>query len=131
MSRELLTYAQQTRIAAMVTDYLPDEPQVRVRRLVRVPDSSAGFTSDFETIADGLPALITPWIGRGGGIEMVQDERFEQTAVWKISVPALTDVLAADRIQDHSGREWEVKSVAAAESLEVIRELICIERLSG
>lgn len=133
MSRELLTAAQQSRITTTVTDYLPTDVTVSILRLPspRTKTKGGGYTQAFAPIASGIPALITPWVGRSGGIEEARDGRFEQTGTWKISLPALTDVMAADKIQSSTGREWEVKVVAAAESLEVLRELICVERLSG
>jgi hypothetical protein len=131
--RQLLTPAQHDRLAAIYAAYLPTDTLVDVMRLPeRVKDGQGGFQpDDYIAVVSGLPALIEPWIGRMGGFEEIIEERFEQSAMWRITLPARTDVTEADRIQTREGRYFEVKFVGGDQSFETNRECVCVERKSG
>lgn len=116
----MLTADELAAMRATVEDALPDTAQVQRRTLVS--DGAGGYTESWSTVA-----TVACRVARGGQLpqERVIAERLTTTSIWTLTLPALTDVTAADRIVVAS-RTFEVVDVGAR-SDEVARRVVCME----
>lgn len=100
---------------------LPDLAQVQ--RVTRTPDGSGGFSTTWATVVTAACALA-PADARPPETETAA--RLATTAAWTITLPAGTDVRAADRIVS-GGRTFELTAPAAPRSWELTRRVSATE----
>jgi head-tail adaptor len=117
----MLSAADLAAMRATLTESLPDTAQVQ--RATRASDGMGGFTETWTTVATVpcrlAPSDITP-------VEQVVAERVTDRVLWTITLPAQTDVTAADRIVV-GARVFEVVGVLSPRSHELCTRLVAVE----
>lgn len=98
---------------------LPDTAQVRRKTLTS--DGMGGQTESWATVAT-VACRVAP---SGRPEERAVAERLASVSVWTVTLPALTDVRAVDRLVV-GARTFEVVGVLAR-SDEVGRRVVCVE----
>lgn len=117
----MLSAADLAGMRAAVTDSLPDTAQVQ--RATRTPDGMGGFTETWTTVAT-VACRIAPT--GNAPAEQVVAERVTDRVLWTLTLPAATDVTAADRITVGS-RTFEVVGVLSPRSYELCTRLVAVE----
>ena len=100
---------------------LPDT--ATVSRDTEVSDGAGGWTV---TTATSGPVACR--VAPAGGREAVIAGKLDSVAAWTITLPALTDVTAKDRIVV-GARTFEVAAVLGPRSWEIARRVLCLEIL--
>lgn len=113
----MLTSADITSLRVVGEAFLPDSAVIS--RPARTTDSAGGYTtaySDVATVAVRVQAAgQTP-------TENVQGERIQSRAIFKLVLPANTDIRPADRVTVGS-TVYEVSAALAPKSYEVVRNV--------
>lgn len=106
---------------ATVSQSLPDTAQVQ--RVTRQSDGMGGFTETWATIAT-VACRVSP----SGNMpaEQAIAERVQDRVLWTLTLPAATDVAAADRIVT-GARTFEVIGVLAPRSYEIATRVVAVE----
>jgi SPP1 family predicted phage head-tail adaptor len=95
-----------------------------IRRVTLTPDSYGGHTEEWNDIAT-VACRVAP--SGHSPQEQVIAERMSATSTWTLTLPADTDVTAADRLVV-GARTFEVAAVLAR-SFETARRVVCTEVL--
>ena len=111
-------------LAAMRTTLEVSLPEsVGIGRRSQASDGAGGYTDTWSTVAS-VAGRVSP-----GGLtpqERAIAERLVGVQTWTITLPALTDVRAADRLIVGS-RTLEVVGVLAPRSYELCTRCVCVE----
>lgn len=95
-----------------------------VRRRVFVNDSAGRPSENVSTVAT-VACRLAP--AKTADRERVEAARFTGQTMWRITVPALTDVRVSDRFEI-GARAFEIVAVWGEESRETARVCLCVER---
>lgn len=105
-------------LAGIAADVATVQPStVAIRRAVAAPDGLGGVTNTYGTVAT-VAARVAPVSSYVAEQEV--GERLRDAVVWRVSMPAGTDVRAQDRIVDGT-TTYAVESVRTGGSVEIER----------
>jgi len=116
----MITAAELDAMRTTLNSSLPDTAQIKRKTLTS--DNAGGYTEAWNTVAT-VACRVSPT----GQLpqERVIAERLTATSIWTLTLPALTDVRAEDRIAV-GARTFEVVGVLAR-SDELCRRMVCVE----
>jgi len=117
----MLSAAQLSAMRSTLVASLPDTAVVK--RDTLTPDGAGGWTTSEATVAT-VAGRVSP----SGGRESVVAGKLDAVTTWTITLPALTDVTAKDRIVVGS-RTFEVAAVLDPRSWEIGRRVLAVEIL--
>lgn len=117
----LLSNGQIASMRTTLERTLPDTAVVS--RPTNVSDGAGGWTQTWATVATVACRVAVP-----SGGEVVIAGKLDAVGTWTITLPALTDVAAADRIAV-GARTFEVSLVLRPRSWELSRRVLCTETL--
>lgn len=117
----MLSTAQLDSMRVTLDESLPDTAVVK--RDTLTSDGAGGYTTSEATVAT-VACRVAP----SGGREAVIAGRLDAVATWTLTLPALTDVTAKDRIVVGT-RTFEIAAVLDPRSWEIGRRVLCVEIL--
>jgi SPP1 family predicted phage head-tail adaptor len=117
----MLSAGQLASMRSTLNASLPDT--AAVHRDTLSSDSAGGYTTSAATVAT-VACRVSP----SGGRESVVAGKVDAVSTWTITLPALTDVTAKDRLIVGS-RTFEVAAVLDPRSWEIGRRVLCVEIL--
>lgn len=91
----MISAAETADIRLDAADYLPDSCLIE-RPGTPTSDNAGGWTSTYAPLASAVPCRLAPGGLRSG--ETVVADRIDATNDWTVTLPALQDVTAKDRI---------------------------------
>lgn len=118
----MLTAAQLTAMRAVQAQTF-DKSAVVTRRTVS--QDAAGRPSAADSTAATVACRLSP--GQASDRERVEAGRVVGQTLWRVTVPALTDVRLSDKLVI-GARSFEVLAVWGEESRETARVCLCVER---
>lgn len=118
----MLSSAQLTAMRAVQADTF-DLSAAITRRAVSQP--TTGRTSQTPSTVATVACRVAP--GKASDRERIEAGRVVSGTIWRVTVPATTDVRIDDALMV-SGRTFEVVAVWGAESRETARVCLCVER---
>lgn len=121
MTDLLLSDADIASMRATLERTLPDSAVIK--RDTQVPDGAGGYTVTTATVA-----TVACRVSMASGRELDVAGRLSAVGTWTVTLPALTDVKAADRIEIGS-RVLEVTLPLRPRSWELSRRVFCTETL--
>lgn len=119
----MLSTADLAALRAEFNQSLPDTAQVQ--RVTRQSDGAGGSTETWTTIAT-VACRVSPMGNLP--VERAIADRLTGVQFWAVTLPAATDITAADRIVS-GGRTFEVVGVLAPRTWELARRVVCTEAL--
>lgn len=117
----MLSTADLDAMRSTLNQSLPDTAQVQ--RVTRTSDGMGGFTETWATVAT-VACRVSP--SGNTPTEQVAAERVQDHVLWTLTLPAETDVTAADLIVVGS-RTFEVVGVLAPRSYEIATRVVAVE----
>lgn len=124
MAVSMLAAVELAEMRTTATSALPDTATIYLP-LVE-PDGAGGTVDTWLPTSDPIPARLSPVASTATGQERVIAARVGATAGWIITLPALTVINRAERIE-MLGRTFEVLDVTTTRSWEVSCRVLCSE----